>query len=83
MGGIPGRYLQGVFGAPATKGEIPKRIGAKNGWDPGDTLMVFDAVSDFAGAQSSGVAFVAICDGECPAWLDNAAEQLSYLTEFE
>ena len=53
-----GGYFAGVYGTPATKGEILRRIAAARALDPARILMVGDALSDLAGAREAGTAFI-------------------------
>lgn len=53
-----GRYFAGVHGAPRTKGEILSHIAAERGFTPACMLMVGDAMADYEGAKSAGVAFI-------------------------
>lgn len=52
------RYFAGVYGTPATKGEILRRIATARALPPARLLMVGDALSDLAGAREAGADFV-------------------------
>ena len=77
------KYFQGVYGSPASKGEIINRISTYNRWKPTEVLMVGDAASDCEGANNAGASFVAICEGEIPAFFDNVTRRLADLTGLE
>ena len=51
-------YFRGVYGVPATKGEIIGSIVKEHGFDPGRVLMVGDAAADLAGANEAGARFL-------------------------
>lgn len=55
--GIESRF-RGVFGSPATKSEILRRIASSLGLAPSQLLMVGDSMTDFDGARQAGTAFV-------------------------
>jgi phosphoglycolate phosphatase len=55
--------FDGVYGTPATKGEILRRIVLEREFDRGEVVMVGDARSDLNGAREAGVRFV----GRVPA----------------
>lgn len=61
------RYFRGVFGAPAKKGEILRRIAAERGCRPERLLMVGDAMTDYDGAIAATTAFL----GRVPAGIGN------------
>lgn len=51
-------FFQGVYGTPATKGQILRRILDERALERNDVLMVGDATSDLKGAREAGVRFV-------------------------
>jgi HAD superfamily hydrolase (TIGR01549 family) len=53
------RFFAAVYGSPATKAEILRRIVAERGYEPRELLFVGDALSDYAGARELSVSFVA------------------------
>jgi HAD superfamily hydrolase (TIGR01549 family) len=53
------RFFAGVYGSPATKAEILRRILAEHGFERDEVLVVGDALSDYVGARDTGVSFVA------------------------
>jgi len=57
------RFFAAVYGSPATKTEILRRIVDERGLSPAELLFVGDALSDYQGARSVGLAFV----GRMPA----------------
>lgn len=57
------RYFAGVFGTPATKEEITRRIFSEHGLKSGDVLFIGDALTDFNAAKACGVRFVGITSG--------------------
>ena len=58
------RRFAGVYGSPALKSEILERIAAEHRFRPEELVFVGDALSDYEGARSAGVPFVArIVDG--------------------
>lgn len=59
------RYFAGVFGTPATKEEITRRIFAEHGLETGEVIFVGDALTDFNAAKACGVRFVGIASGGC------------------
>lgn len=58
-----GALFDGVYGSPATKGEILRRIVSEREFDRSEVVMVGDATSDLSGAREAGVRFV----GRVPA----------------
>ena len=50
--------FQGVYGTPATKGEILRSIVSERDFDRSEVVMVGDARSDLNGAREAGVRFV-------------------------
>lgn len=50
--------FEGVYGTPATKGQILGRIVSERGLDRDEVVMVGDARSDLNGAREAGVRFV-------------------------
>ena len=50
--------FDGVYGTPATKGEILRQILTERGFDRSDVVMIGDARSDLNGARQAGVRFV-------------------------
>ena len=77
------KYFKGVFGAPATKGDILRRIVAENGLEARKVLMVGDAASDYLGAQLGGTAFAGISEDECLTGLGNVERRLPDLKRLE
>ena len=51
-------FFRGIFGSPARKGEILRRIAEYHGYEPQNMLMVGDAVTDLEGAREAGVSFI-------------------------
>jgi len=51
-------FFTGVYGTPATKGEIVKRILAEHSLDESDAVFVGDAMTDLEGAREGGIAFI-------------------------
>ena len=54
------KYFTGVFGSPATKEQITRRIFEEHGLRPGEVVFIGDAMTDFNAAQACGVGFVGI-----------------------
>jgi phosphoglycolate phosphatase-like HAD superfamily hydrolase len=52
------RFFRGVYGSPATKTEILRRILNEHSLQPGELLFVGDSASDLDHAQAAGVEFV-------------------------
>jgi len=52
-------YFTGVYGSPASKGEIVRRIIEEHAFDPAELVFIGDALSDYHGARQADVAFVA------------------------
>ena len=52
------KYFEGVYGSPATKPEILRRIRDRHGLDPLQMLYIGDALSDLQAAQAEGVPFL-------------------------
>lgn len=52
------KYFMGIYGAPATKQEILRRIFREHTLSPSQMLCVGDAPSDMEAAQAEGVAFL-------------------------
>lgn len=62
--GLEGCFT-GVYGTPATKGEIVRRIIAEQDVPPSEVLFVGDAMADLLGAREAGVPFVGrVADGQ-------------------
>lgn len=57
------RYFAGVFGTPATKEEITRRIFAEHGLKCDNVLFIGDALTDFHAANACEVRFVGIASG--------------------
>ena len=53
------RFFAGVYGSPASKAEILRRILAERELAPEEVVFVGDALSDYEGARAVGVPFVA------------------------
>ena len=51
-------HFTGVYGTPASKGEIALRILEEHGVDPSDAVFVGDATTDLDGAREAGVPFI-------------------------
>ncbi len=51
-------FFRGVYGTPATKAEILRRIVSDGDYDRSEVVMVGDARSDLNGAREAGVRFV-------------------------
>lgn len=61
------RYFVSVHGAPETKAEIIARILTEHRLQPQDLLMVGDSRTDYEGAASNGVRFLArVAAGDSP-----------------
>ena len=54
------RYFAGVFGSPATKDEIARRILLDYGLRESEAVFVGDAMTDFDAAKTCGVRFIGI-----------------------
>ena len=52
------KYFAGIYGAPASKQEILRRICREHALSPSQMLCVGDAPSDMEAAQAEGVAFL-------------------------
>lgn len=52
--------FRGVFGSPARKPDILRRIAEDNGWAPRELLFVGDGLSDWRAARATGVPFVLV-----------------------
>lgn len=52
------RYFRAVYGAPATKPELLRRILDDEGIEPQELVFVGDAINDFLAAEAVGVRFV-------------------------
>jgi len=53
------RFFAGVYGSPASKAEILRRILTEHEFAPEEVVFVGDALSDYEGARAVGVPFVA------------------------
>jgi HAD superfamily hydrolase (TIGR01549 family) len=53
------RYFEGVYGSPASKAEILRRILGEHQLAAGEVVFVGDALSDYEGARAVDVLFVA------------------------
>ena len=53
------RFFAGVYGSPATKSELLRRMLDGHGLQRGHTLMVGDALTDYEAAKATGISFVA------------------------
>ena len=53
-----GKYFSSVYGSPAKKADIVKKVLAENGYRPEEVLYVGDAMSDYEAAVSNGVGFI-------------------------
>lgn len=63
--------FRGVYGAPATKGDILRRICGEAGLAPRQVLMVGDAMTDYVGACEVGVNFLGrVANGQANAFPD-------------
>lgn len=54
------KFFTGVFGSPATKEQIARRIFEEHGLQPGEVAFIGDAMTDFKAAQACGTGFVGI-----------------------
>lgn len=52
------QYFSSIYGSPAGKDEIVKRIIRENGLQPGDVLYIGDAMSDYEAAVANGLVFI-------------------------
>ena len=57
------KYFTGVFGSPATKEQITRRIFQEHGLQNNETVFVGDAMTDFDAATACEVRFVGIASG--------------------
>lgn len=57
------RFFEGIYGTPAEKAEIAKRILAETGAERHEAVFVGDATTDLDGARGAGVPFI----GRLPA----------------
>ena len=61
------KYFTGVFGTPATKEQITRRIFAEHGLESSEVVFIGDAMTDFDAARVCEVGFVGIAaDGNGP-----------------
>ncbi len=56
-------YFAGVFGTPATKEEIARRILAAHGLTRDEVIFIGDAMTDYQAALATGIDFVGITSG--------------------
>jgi len=63
-----GSYFTGVFGTPATKEEITRRILAAHSLAPTEVVFIGDAMTDYKAAQECGVDFIGITSDEKPTF---------------
>lgn len=61
-------YFTGVFGTPATKEEITRRILAEHSLAPTEVVFIGDAMTDYQAAQECGVDFIGISSDEKPVF---------------
>lgn len=61
-------YFAGVFGTPATKEEITRRILAEHALAPTEVVFIGDAMTDYQAAQECGVDFIGISSDEKPVF---------------
>jgi phosphoglycolate phosphatase-like HAD superfamily hydrolase len=76
--------FDGVYGTPATKGEILRRILSERGLDRSAVVMVGDARSDLNGAREAGVRFVGrVPDGAPDPFAEEHVPVVSDLSELD
>jgi phosphoglycolate phosphatase-like HAD superfamily hydrolase len=81
--GLEARF-DGVYGTPASKGQILRRILSERGFDPSEVVMVGDARSDLKGARDAGVRFVGRVPGGAPdPFADERVPVVSDLSELD
>lgn len=76
-------FFRGVFGSPANKTEIGKRILGTNGYQPGRVWFVGDATTDRDAARALGVGFIGIAGPHLTPFLDGSETVIADLTELE
>jgi phosphoglycolate phosphatase-like HAD superfamily hydrolase len=52
------RFFTGVYGTPAVKGEIARRILDETGTEPHEAVFIGDALTDLEGAREAGTHFI-------------------------
>jgi phosphoglycolate phosphatase len=52
------RFFQGVYGTPAVKADIARKILEETDTDPQDAVFIGDATTDLEGARGAGVHFI-------------------------
>jgi HAD superfamily hydrolase (TIGR01509 family) len=52
------RFFTGVYGTPAVKGDIARRILEETGTEPHDAVFIGDATTDLEGAREAGTHFI-------------------------
>jgi phosphoglycolate phosphatase len=76
--------FDGVYGTPASKGEILRRILSERGFDRSEVVMVGDARSDLTGAREAGVRFVGrVPDGAPDPFAEEHVPVVSDLSELD
>jgi phosphoglycolate phosphatase-like HAD superfamily hydrolase len=63
-------FFRGVYGTPALKDEISRRVLADTGLERDNAVFIGDATTDLDGARGAGIAFI----GRVPAGADNQFE---------
>jgi len=81
--GLDGLF-EGVYGTPATKGQILRRIVSERGLDVEEVVMVGDARSDLNGAREAGVRFVGRVPAGAPSpFAEDEAPVVADLSELD
>lgn len=79
-----GACFAGVFGSPATKGQILGRLLAEHGIGPGEALFVGDAMTDLEGAREARVPFVGrVAPGEADPFAGEEVHTVADLAELD
>ena len=52
------KYFKGVYGSPAQKGEIARRVLRQNSYNTNEVVFIGDSITDLQGARDSGVGFI-------------------------
>ena len=60
------KYFAGVFGSPATKEQIIRRILGEHGFQNTEAVFIGDAMTDYTAAAACGLRFIGITSGGNP-----------------